>query len=384
MNAASQEIDVAQLMSAIREAAVKKHPDLDTHTRHEQIPPGLLLHLQELKEIERAKKQREQITPRDQLTLSPEFRRHPNDTYHVNDLLQYHDRDFVRNAYRAILKREPDEAGFLYNLKLLQSGAFNKIDILAGLRYSDEGKFNGVTLNGLRLPATIRSLERIPIFGYVLQLVLAFVRLPNIVRSQREFQGYIVAQQFAVGDYVNYLNDSRRVTTNEFQQHRSKVTAQLHGLDVSVNETLLPSLERMKNDEAKLLQLNDRLGSMSETLSRTREQVQSLLSEVKDGDRSFAVESRTSSELREWDKLYAAFEDQFRGSAEEVEERLKFYLPFLKELNPDGKILDLGSGRGDWLKLLSKEGFKPSGVEVNEVFAEDSRKQGFEVIHGDM
>ena len=97
-----------------------------------------------------------------------------------------------------------------------------------------------------------------------------------------------------------------------------------------------------------------------------------------------AVESRTLDELREWDNLYAAFEDQFRGSAEEVEERLRFYLPFLKELNPDSKILDLGSGRGDWLKLLSKEGFKPCGVEINEVFAEDSRKQGFEVVHGDM
>ena len=55
MNAASTEIDVAQLMSAIRESALKKYPDLDTHTSHEQIPSGLLLHIQQLREREQEK-----------------------------------------------------------------------------------------------------------------------------------------------------------------------------------------------------------------------------------------------------------------------------------------------------------------------------------------
>ena len=380
MNAASTEIDIEQLMSAIRESALKKYPDLDTHTSHEQIPSGLREHIQRKKETEQAV---EQLNERDPLSLSPEFTRHPNDIYHVNDLLKYHDRDFVRNAYRAILNRDPDEAGFRDNLNLLRSGAFNKIDILASLRYSDEGKFNGVNVSGLRFPSTIRALERVPVFGYLLQLALAFVRLPFMVRSQREFQGYIVAQQLAIADYINDVDHNRRITANEFHRYRYTANNQLHAL-----ETLVPRVgteeEKLKHAEAKLLQLNDRLASMSETVSRSREQIRNLSSGGQRGDRSLGAESRTSDELREWDNLYAAFEDQFRGSAEEVEERLRFYLPFLNEFTPDSKILDLGSGRGDWLKLLSKEGFKPGGVEVNEVFAEDSRKQGLDVVHGDM
>lgn len=398
MNAASTEIDVAQLMSAIRESALKKYPDLDNHTSHEQIPSGLLRHIQQLREREQDKQKEqelEQINERDQLKLAPEFRRHPNDTYHVNDLLKYHDRDFVRNAYRVILNREPDEAGFLYNLKLLQSGAFNKIDLLASLRYSDEGKANGVSISGLRFPATIRSLERIPILGYVLQLGLSLVRLPLMVRSQREFQGYIVAQQLAIADYVNDVNDNRRISTQNFQQHRSTVTNKLHalegnlrGLEGTMNDAAVPRITtaeaRLKNAEAKLLQLNDRLANMSQMLSHAREQISSVSNELQNGNRNLAVEPGSTDEVHELDNLYAAFEDQFRGSAEEVEERLRFYLPFLNELTPDSKILDLGSGRGDWLKLLTKEGFKPYGVEINEVFAEDSRKQGLGVVHGDM
>lgn len=394
MSTSSHELDVDRLMSAIREAALKKHPDLDTHTKHEAIPPGLLLHLQQRNGDDQQKDEPDQqINEPDQLTLSPEFMFHGNDIYHVNDLLKYHDRDFVRNAYRAILKREPDEAGFLYNLKLLQSGAFNKIDILASLRYSEEGKLNGVSVSGLSLPATIRTLERIPVVGYVLQLLLAFVRLPLMVRSQRQFQGYIVAQQLAIADYINNSqrinNDRQHAITNELQQHRSELNNQLHSLNVNLNDDVLPRIlteeEKLKTAEAKLLQLDDHLTSVSETLSRTRQQISGLLSDVRSVDRNLAAESNgTTDELREWDKFYAAFENEFRGSAEEVEERLRFYLPFLQELNPDSKILDLGSGRGDWLKLLSKEGFKPCGVEINEVLAEDSRKQGFEISHDEM
>jgi len=143
--------------------------------------------------------------------------------------------------------------------------------------------------------------------------------------------------------------------------------------------------QRFTNAEAKLLQLDDRLANVSEMLARTRQQVNVLLGDVKTAGRDFAAtKSRTPEELREWDNFYATFENEFRGSAEEVEERLRFYLPFMKELNAGSKILDLGSGRGDWLKLLRKEGFNPVGIEANAVFAEESRKRGLEVTHGEM
>ena len=382
------ELDVDRLKSAIRAAALKRHPNLDAH---ESIRFG------SLPQIKQTNHQR-------RLTLSPEFTVRNDNAYHVNDLLKYHDRDFVKNSYRAILKREPDEAGFHHNLELLRSGAFNKIDILKSLRYSDEGKLNGVNLAGLRLPATIRALERVPAIGYLLQLVIAFVRLPSMVHSQRQFQGYIVAQQLAIADHVNASGD-------EFQRNSSTVANQLRALETTVttvetavttvNETLMARIlseqEKLQHAEAQLLLLSDRLSQVSESLSQTLSetvsqtrnelevQISELSTDVKTLGRNLAVEeNKTIEELREWDNFYAAFEEQFRGSSEEVEERLRFYLPILQELKPDSKILDIGSGRGDWLELLTKEGFKPHGVEVNETMAERSRKQGFEVSNTEM
>ena len=356
-------------MAAIRDAAYQKHPDLDSYTKHDPLPARVPLNLKP-------------TNGHDELTLSPEFMFHGDDRYHVNDLLKYHDRHFVRNAYRAILKREPDQAGLLHKLGLLQSGAFNKIDILASLRYSDEGERNGVTITGLKFPATIRKLERVPVIGYLLQLALGFVRLPTMIRSQRQFQGYIVAQQLAIADFVN---ERQRIKANELQL-RSAVGNQLKALEAVVNEAVLPRIlteqEKFEQAESKLMNLDLRLSNLTQTVSRTRQQVSNLMSDLKNGQRTLSNESKPTD--AEWDKFYAAFENEFRGSAEEVEERLRFYLPYLDGLNSDSTIVDLGSGRGDWLKLLGKEGFKPFGVEVNAVFAEQTRKQGLDVTQSEM
>jgi len=382
MSALSPELDVDQLMSAIREAVLKKHPNLDTDAKPEAVPSGLPLHYQLRNE-------------RAPLTLSPEFVFHGNDAYHVNDLLKYHDRDFIKNAYRAILRREPDEAGFLYNLNLLQSGVFNKIDILASLRYSDEGKLNNVRVSGLKLPATIRTLERVPVVGYLFQLLLALVRLPLMIRSQRQFQGYAVAQQLAIADYVNGINDyvkeRQRADENELQDRaeRAELKDLVQALETSFNEKVLPLVlneqQKLGDAEKLVLRLENDLSNLSQTVSRARQQISGLASDVRTVEQNLAAgKNQTTDELHEWDKLYAAFEEEFRGRPEEVEQRLRYYLPFLGELNSGSKILDLGSGRGDWLKLLTNEGFNPCGVDVNEVFAETSRQKGFDVTHSEM
>lgn len=323
------------------------------------------------------------------LILSPEFTAANDTTYHVNDLLKYQDRDFIRNAYRAILKREPDDAGFRHNLQLLQSGVFNKIDILSSLRYSEEGKHTGVTVNGLRFPATVRTLERLPLIGYLLQLVIGLVRLPAMVRSQREFQGYIVAQQSLIADH---FNDAQRAASADRHRYDSAFLSLSDGVKrhlTSVQDQLRTTettfLTRLMEEQQKLQQAEARLLLLSETMSETRVEQESLKTDLQTLARNLATESnRTLEELQEWDNFYAAFEEQFRGSTEEVEERLRFYLPYLMHLDRGSKIVDLGSGRGDWLELLTKEGFRPQGIEINDVLAERARAKGFDVTKTEM
>ena len=76
------------------------------------------------------------------------------------------------------------------------------------------------------------------------------------------------------------------------------------------------------------------------------------------------------------DGFYRAFEDRYRGSRELIIQRLEAYLPFLaplKELYQDYPALDLGCGRGEWLELLIREGYAPSGVDLDDGMLEACR-----------
>lgn len=76
------------------------------------------------------------------------------------------------------------------------------------------------------------------------------------------------------------------------------------------------------------------------------------------------------------DGFYRAFEDRYRGSRELITQRLEAYLPFLaplKELYRDYPTLDLGCGRGEWLELLIREGYAPSGVDLDDGMLEACR-----------
>jgi SAM-dependent methyltransferase len=71
------------------------------------------------------------------------------------------------------------------------------------------------------------------------------------------------------------------------------------------------------------------------------------------------------------DSFYRAFEDKYRGSRELIKSRLQVYLPFIKPLlnkkkQTKPKVLDLGCGRGEWLELLTEQGFIAQGVDIDE------------------
>jgi O-antigen chain-terminating methyltransferase len=87
------------------------------------------------------------------------------------------------------------------------------------------------------------------------------------------------------------------------------------------------------------------------------------------------------------DSLYYAFEEKFRGPREEILERLQVYLPYLRETDGGKRgepALDLGCGRGEWLELLSKEGWKVRGVDQNRPALEVCRKRGLDVTEEDL
>jgi SAM-dependent methyltransferase len=430
------------------------------------------------------------------LSLQPEFHPRPDNQYHVSDLLKYHGRDFVRHAYRAILKREPDLAGWAQHLENLASGRFNKIDILASLRFSPEGERAQVKLAGLTWPAAIRRLGRAPLIGYLVQLVIAFVRLPRLLQHQRQSEFHLSAQQQQVVDHYNqvhkelaerlaqtvaelgagagraasqqqaiellseqqqalatqtaefrndietrlaatrqHVEQSAATLTQQMEERASALTERIEqllqrqqqlterveqttaALTGQVNQATTLMTQQLKESAAVLIQQSEQSTAAltglvdNSTASLTRqmeERIEQLLRQQKQTRIELVMQERRLALLLEdaqassqgtfnqplvqrmmneethlLDALYASFEDQFRGEREEVRERLRVYLPILKDAGVVEDVLDIGCGRGEWLELLSSEGVRARGVDRNRVFVEQCRQSGLDVLEAD-
>jgi SAM-dependent methyltransferase len=77
---------------------------------------------------------------------------------------------------------------------------------------------------------------------------------------------------------------------------------------------------------------------------------------------------------------YVGFEDQFRGSPEEIRARLEDYVPLFVGAS---NVLDVGSGRGEFLMLLRERGITARGVDVNAAMVEAARERGLDATAGD-
>lgn len=86
------------------------------------------------------------------------------------------------------------------------------------------------------------------------------------------------------------------------------------------------------------------------------------------------------------DGFYRALEERFRGSRELVTSRLRVYLSFIKPLTSiydRPAAVDLGCGRGEWLELLTDNGFDARGVDLDVGMLAASYERGLNVTTGD-
>ena len=88
-----------------------------------------------------------------------------------------------------------------------------------------------------------------------------------------------------------------------------------------------------------------------------------------------------------FDAMYVAFEDKFRGTRKDIQQRQKVYLPLvetaLKATN-QSLILDMGCGRGEWLELLQAHNISAAGVDLNCIMIKECDERGLKATEADI
>lgn len=254
----------------------------------------------------------------------------PRDVYDLDDLLAQDDADFVTNAYRVLLRRSPDPAGFLSNTEALRRGALTKLDVIASMRFSTEGMAVGVPVRGLRLAWLLHRLKRKRLVGPILSWVHGV---------------------FCLGRFASQM---------ECLEMRGAREA--HRLGRHVNQVVLEAGSRLEAIEHDLSGLQARERQLPED------------------------DARRAALAPKMDALYSAFEDRFRGPESLIQARVRPYLQLVRECGAGtvgAPVVDVGCGRGEWLALLRDEGLHARGVDLNSRFVKDAAARGMEVIEGD-
>ena len=398
------------------------------------------------------------------------------DSYRLGDFLQFHDEDFVRNSYRALLHREPDTHGFAVFLEQLRSGRRTRIEVLGRLRYSREGRAARVPVHGLLVPFALHATRRVPVVGRLLGVGQYLLKLPEIVRNHERLEGFVMRGQLesnrkinAVASQIeeaierlrrtmatpedlkrssshletvelqiqklaaqhdklvattarfasqndlcervdpivkaleskadreqltflaNHLVDlvEQRAAKSAFEQHvqwahregkeQRDLTAHLNSRKVD-RETLAALDERLARQEEGVVTTQQLLRDQRRRLDLVIEEL--MKPSAPGGDAAAALAKRDDA----FNSFYAALENRFRGSREEIRERVVFYLPIVRDAGAgtsSAPVLDLGCGRGEWLELLRDNGLVARGIDLNQVTVQQCQALGLDVMHDD-
>jgi O-antigen chain-terminating methyltransferase len=165
---------------------------------------------------------------------------------------------------------------------------------------------------------------------------------------------------------------------------------------VDAKDRLYASLGNTRTD-LLLEAMDKRLETMALGLQRGRDRIEGMVSSVQLA-RAELASLRTPAEPRPSERTrepaipspttgaldaaeYVAFENRFRGSAEDIRERLTPYVAYFKDLP---SVLELGCGRGEFLELLRENDIDARGIDDNPEMVAVCKERGLSVAEADI
>jgi len=194
--------------------------------------------------------------------------------------------------------------------------------------------------------------RRIPVLGPLAWKVYGVI-------TQRDFRLHVLGELAQLSDSLQRL-----------QREASR-------LDATTVGTLLPIAAHLQTEQALL---RDQIARASNRFSA----IEQRIAAVPPAPGSSATHEPDSSLFPSW---YLALENSLRGGMSDIEARLERYLPYLacaQVGQPGWPVLDLGCGRGEWLRLLRKRGLLARGVDTNPAMLDEARKEGLDVSNVDL
>jgi SAM-dependent methyltransferase len=312
--------------------------------------------------------------------------------YDLNEFLAYHDEDFVVSAYRGLLGRAPDGAGASPYLERLRTGDLSKVEILGRIRFSKEGRAAAVTVHGLKTAFALRMIRRVPIAGHLVGIIQYVLRLPRMVRNHERLEAVVFFHQRQMREAMNAVEgeiETQLWNADTYVERVERISEELRTGFATLTQTKADSTalggaiedwkSQMAESTSTTAKLADDLTALDQRLLVHR---QSLM----ERDQRMDALERDAASPQFAEEFYVNFEDHFRGTQEDIRQRTEIYLPYVQvacDATGDTSILDIGCGRGEWLKLLTEREYCAKGVDLNGAMVEHCIANSLDVVKAD-
>jgi O-antigen chain-terminating methyltransferase len=285
------------------------------------------------------------------------------------------------------------------------------------------------------------------LLGYVIRLGIAIVRLPNLVRDQREFGSYVLSQQEHIAEFINQVSarigESRHEvsrldemlstlsmhteTLTEKQQALERQQAEFarlasaqfneidrryDSLDAFTKQRTGELLARLAADKQDVLAQLEKTSTeqqraLTQSISEQREAIAKAENDLRSEIARFSLQlQHARSELSiQANSINALSHGAGQISADvsgdthqldalyaALEDRFRGRRDEIKErfevylpyVKKRAPVVDLGCGRGEWLEILNEAGIEASGVDTNLIQLEQCRARGLNVSEEDV
>lgn len=268
--------------------------------------------------------------------------------------------EVIQHYYHLVLRRPADAQGVALYQPLLEAG-MPALMVLFDLSRSPEGRSRDIPIEGL-------GLARILYYGTKLAKKLGCHR-PMWALLHRLVHHY----QHSVQRGLSVAKGNHQTSQAEMEE-----------LAYTVHQLLRRQHE-----------LDEGLREARQELAKSRQELQSAYAniQVKQHQQILQVDASSVTSPAVFtmdlqaaiDTYYLAFEDAHRGPSDVIQAGLNDYEVIVQQLPAvDAPALDLGCGRGEWLRWLQERGIRAHGVDGNPVMVAHCIERGLSVTHADL
>lgn len=301
-------------------------------------------------------------------------------TCDVKRLLTYEGENFIKEAYRGILSREADPEGMAANLEALQQRRASKLDIILSLNNSAEGRAVHVHLQGLC--AGLLHIDTFLALDGEDFLWLAYRMLLGREPDALGLQGYLAAYEAGRITREEILFSMLR--SDEGIAYGSRIE---HIRWIACKARLKRYLRYPFSHAISREQAHANQSIVTDKLDILQKQIDGMKNDLETIRADRLIEHKSQNLFANF--IYRQFEDEMRGSRQEIKNRLTFYDGCVEHVRAqngsDLFAVDLGCGRGEWLEHLKESfGLYVLGVDMDETMLDVSRKCGLNVVSANL